>query len=167
MIGGDQLAASIRSATGEAAKTAIEGFGAAAILALGDVMAASVKDRAAIGADAVAQTLVEAFATDLAGRIVTEVDANGIKVGDLHVTTQLAKFASGAHAGSPVDDVSAKHSFPFALGEVAGLEASGTLTLNASCALDPATDELKTKAWGKIELALAWSSEGKKEAAKA
>jgi hypothetical protein len=165
-LGGEQLATSVRKATVDAAKSAIEGFVAAAILALGDVAMKSVRDHATIGAGGIAETLATAYATDLIGRVVTDADAAGLQIGDVHVSTQLAKFASGdPHLTSPVDDVAVEHKFPFPIAGGGTLEASGVLTLHASCALDGATKELKPTAWAKIELSMSLSTEEKKAGA--
>jgi hypothetical protein len=168
MIGGDGLATRIRSSAADAAQRAIEEFAAAAILAFGDAAMTLVRDHAAIGADALAETLVTAYGTDLLGRIVTDVDDKGIDVGDVHVTTNLAKFASGDPAArTPIADVCAEHAFPIVLASAGPFEATGTITLKATCGLDETTHELKTTPAVKIELALAWSSENDKQDATA
>jgi hypothetical protein len=164
--GGEQLAASIRNATANAATSAIEGFGAAAALALSDVALSVMREGATTGAGTAADSLVTAYATDLVGRIVTDVDAHGLRIGEVQVSTQLAKFASGdPQVTSPVGSVSVAHKVPFAIGSSGALKASGTLTLHATCALDAAKNELEPSAWGTIELLLSWSTEPKKTAA--
>jgi hypothetical protein len=162
---GEQLAASIRKAVADAATSAIEGFGAAAALAVGDVALSVVRQGATSSTGTVADSLVAAYATDLVGRIVTDVDAHGLRIGDVQVSTQLAKFASGdPQVASPVSRLSVAHKVPFAIGSSGALKASGTLTLHATCALDAAKNELKPSAWGDIELMLSWSTQEKKTA---
>ena len=163
---GGHLAASIRQATADAATSAIEGFAAAAAVALGDVAISVAREGATAGAGTVADSLVTAYGTDLVGRIVTDVDANGLHIGEVQVSTQLAKFASGdPQVSSPVGSVSVAHRFPFAIGSSGALKATGTLTLHATCALDAATNALQPSAWGKVELLLSWSTEPKKTGA--
>jgi hypothetical protein len=159
---GDHVAAAVRAATADAAKNAIDRFASASVLALGEAAATLARDQATTGADAIAETLVTACGTDLVGRIATDLDAKGFDAGDVHVSTQLVAFASGANVKSPIDAIEVEHKFPFAFGGSGGLEAGGALTLHASCALDDAKDEPTTSAWGKVELKLSWSSEGEK-----
>ena len=156
---GDRVATAIRSAAADAAKNAIDRFASASILALGQAATTLARDHATIGADAIAETLVTACATNMVGRIVTDLDAKGFDVGDVHVSTQLAAFASGGAVKSPIENIEVEHAFPFALGSGGGLEAGGSLTLHATCALDDEADKLETSAWGKLELKLSWSSE--------
>jgi hypothetical protein len=164
--GSDGLAAAVRTATADAVKTTLDGFAAAAVLALGDVAMNTMRDCAASGPGAVADSMIGAYATDLLGRVVTEVDANGLTIGEVHVSTQLAKFASGdPTVTSPIGDVSVEHKIPFQIASIGGLDAAGALTLHASCALDAATHQPKPSAWGKIQLILTWSTEQKKSAA--
>jgi arginase family enzyme len=156
---GDRVATAIRTAAAGAAKNAIDRFASASILALGQAATTLARDHATIGADAIAETLVGACATNMVGRIVSDLDAKGFDAGDVHVSTQLAAFASGGAVKSPIENIEVEHRFPFALGGGDGLEAGGSLTLHATCALDDAADELQTSAWGKLELKLSWSSE--------
>lgn len=160
---GDKIAESIRSATADAAKAAIEGFAGAAVLAVGDAAITCIRDRASMGTEDLARTIAGAYATDVIGHVVTEADAKGLAIGDVRVSTHLAAFASGQPLRSPIGAVSVQHAFPFVIGGCGALEASGKLTLHASCEPDDA-HHLKTSAWGKIDLSLAWSSEQKKAA---
>jgi hypothetical protein len=161
--GGERIAESVRGATGDAAKAAIEGFAGAAVLAVGDAAVQCIRERASMGTEELARTIAGAYATDVIGHLVTQADAEGLAIGDVRVSTRLADFASGKPLRSPIGAVSVQHAFPFVIGGCGALEASGKLTLHASCEPDDA-HALKTSAWGKIELSLAWSSEEKKAA---
>lgn len=159
---GENLGDSILQTTCDAGKHALERFATDAVLALGEAAMALVQQQISTGATGLAETLVGACAKDVAGSIVTDCDANGLDIGDVHVTTNLAKFAAGdPTVRSPIGDISAEHCFSFALAATDGLEATGTLTLHGACALDETTHRLKPSAWAKIELALAWSSKPK------
>ena len=161
----DDLASSVRTAVAEAATAGLGAFGAATAHALGEMTkSAFITDRAAHGGDTLAQSLVTAFATDLRGRLVEDVDANGLEVGDMRCSTHLAAFASG-EARSPIDDVSVEHAFAFALGAIAGLDVAAKLTLKAVCGFDAETGKPKTSAETKIKLEFAWSSKPHAEAA--
>jgi hypothetical protein len=156
---GDDLAANVRKAAAGAATAAFGAFGTATAAALAEMTkSAFVGGHAATGGDALAQALGTAFGTDLRGRVVTDVDANGLNIGDAHVESHLAAFACG-EAASPIDEVSAEHAFAFALGAVAALDVSATLTLKARCARDATSGGPKTSTSAHIKLALAWSSE--------
>lgn len=154
----DDLASGVRTAVSDAATAGLSAFGAAAALALGEVATSGfVSGHAATGGDTLAQSLVTAFAGDLRGRIAADVDANGLQVGDACVSTHLVAFASG-EAASPVDGVSVEHTFAFALGAVAALDAGAKLTLKADCRLDAQNGKPKTSTQMKIKLELGWSS---------
>lgn len=154
---GDTFAAEVRKAAATAASGAFETFGTAAVRALGEMMLpASVGGHASASGDALAQSMVAALQADLRGRIVTDVDAQGLVVGDARVATHLAEFASGA-AVSPIDDVAVEHAFEITLG---ALEGSATIRLKAVCAFDAKSGSPKTSTAARIALAVEWSSEG-------
>ena len=158
----DNLGDSILQTTCDAGKHALERFATDAVLALGEAAMALVQQQVSTGATGLADTLVNACGKDLAGTVVSDCDENGLDIGDVHVATNLAKFAAGDPAvRSPVGEISAEHCFNFALAASDGLEATGMLTLHGACELDEATHRLKPSAWAKIELALAWSSKPK------
>jgi hypothetical protein len=159
---GGNLGDSILQTTCDAGKHALERFATDAVLALGQAAMALVQQQISTGATGLAESLVTACAKDVAGSVVTDCDANGLDVGDVHVTTNLAKFAAGdPTVRSPIGEICAEHRFKFALAATDGLEATGTLTLHGACALDETTHRLEPSAWAKIELALAWSSKPK------
>jgi len=165
---GENLGRSIVTTTCDAGKHALERFASDAVLALGEAALALVQQQVATGANALAGSLVKTCGEDLIGRVVSDCDDDGLDVGDVHVATNLAKFASGdPSVTSPIGEISAEHCFSFALAATDGLEATGTLTLHGACALDDATHRLKPSAWAKIELALAWSSKPKETGAAA
>jgi len=165
---GENLGRSIVTTTCDAGKHALERFAADAVLALGEAAVALVQQQVATGANALAESLVKTCGEDLIGRVVSDCDDDGLDVGDVHVTTKLAKFASGdPTVTSPIGEMSAEHCFTFALGATDGLEATGKLTLHGACALDTTTHHLKPTAWAKVELALAWSSKPKETGATA
>ena len=156
----DDLATSVRTAVIGAASAGIAAFGAAAALVLGEMATSNfINGRATAGGDALAHSLVTAFATDLVGYVAADVDADGLSVGGARVKTHLVAFASG-ESQSPIDDVSAERKFPFALGAVAALEVAATLTLKATCGFDAATRQSKKPETStKISLELGWGSE--------
>lgn len=159
---GENLRASVLHTTCDAGTHALERFAADAVLALGEAALALVRQQCTTGAQSLAESLVKTCGEDLVGRVVTDCDENGLDVGDVHVATDLAKFAAGDPAvRSPIGEISAEHCFSFALAATDGLEATGKLTLHGACALDETTRALKPSAWAKIELALAWSSKPK------
>lgn len=165
---GENLRSAVVTAACDAGKGAIERFATDAVLALGQTAMSLVQQQVSTGSVTVAESLVNALATDLVGRVVTDCDDDGLDIGEVHVTTSLAKFAAGDPAvRSPIGAISAEHCFAFALAATDGLEATGKLTLHGTCALDETAHRLKPTAWAKIELALAWSSEPKETAAKA
>jgi hypothetical protein len=155
----DVVAAEIRAVTTDAATRAIGGFVSGAGVALGTATVAFIQANASSSSDAITRGLIEGLGTSLLGDIVTDLDTKGLDVGDVHVSTHLAAFAQGVPATSPIDAVSYEHAFPFALGTIASVTSSGTLTLHASCALDAETRKLKTSASGKITLTFTWSSD--------
>jgi len=156
---GANLTHSILETTRDAGTHALERFAADAVLALGQTAMALVQQQVSAGATGLADALVNACAKDLAGTVVSDCDENGLDIGDVHVATNLAKFAAGdPGVRSPIGEISAEHRFSFALAATDGLEATGTRTLQGACELDEATRRLKPSAWAKIELALAWSS---------
>ena len=160
----DDLASSVRTAITDAATVGLTAFGTATALALSDLTKSGfVSGHAAAGGDALAQSVVSAFAGDLRGHVADDVDANGLPAGDARVRTRLVAFASG-EAPSPVDDVTVEHPLVFALGPVAALEVAATLTLKAVCGLDAASGKPKTSTSAKIKLEFAWSSEPAAEA---
>jgi hypothetical protein len=155
----DDLASSVRSAVSDAATAGLTAFGAATALALGDMAKSGfVSGHAAAGGDTLAQSLVTAFATDVRGRIASEVDADGLTVGAARIQTHLAAFAE-CKAASPIGDVTLEHPFAFALGPVAALEIAATLTLKAVCGFDAASGKPKTSTTTMIKLEFGWSSE--------
>jgi hypothetical protein len=154
----DDLASNVRTAVTDAATAGLAAFGAATALALGEMAQSEfVSGHATTGGNALAQSLVTAFAEDLRGRIAQDVDANGLAVGDVKAKTHLVAFASG-QAASPVDDVSVQHVFAFELGAIAALEVAAKLTLKAAYNFDAATGKPKTSTETKINLEFGWSS---------
>ena len=142
----EQIADAVRKAVADAATTAIDGFAGAAVLAVGDVAISYVRDCGNAGSSTVGDSLASAYAHDLRDRLVHDADTNGLDIGDVHVSTQLARFAAGdPQVKSPVDDVSVAHKFPFAIGNCGALEASGSLTLHAKIDVTGATNELRSR----------------------
>jgi hypothetical protein len=89
---------------------------------------------------------------------VASVDSSGIQVGDIHVTTQLARFAAGDPAvRSPVGTVAVEHTIPIAIPDCGKLETRGTLTLHAEFSVDETTDRIEPHCWAKFELTLGWT----------
>ena len=79
----DDLANSVRTAVTDAATTGLTAFGGAAVLALGAMVKSEfIGGHATVGGNTLAQTLVTAFATDLCGCVATDIDTNGLIVGD-------------------------------------------------------------------------------------
>jgi hypothetical protein len=164
----ESLGASIVQTACDAGKHALERFATDAVLALGQAAMALVQQQLTTGATSLGETLVKTCATDVVGHVVSDFDENGLDLGDVHVTANLAKFAAGdPSVRAPITEISAEHCFAFALAATDGLEATGKLTLHGACALDDPTQRIKPSAWAKVELALTWSSQPKETGAAA
>ena len=154
------VAESVRSALLDTAKSTIDEFAGAATASLGEVALTSLRSCGTRGAAELADSAAAAYAHALIGQCVDVIDAHGVIVGDVHVATQLARFASGDPAvRSPIGTISVEHAFPFAIGGTGRLAANGTLTLHADFTLDEATNRIVRNTWGKVELLLAWTTE--------
>jgi hypothetical protein len=154
----------VRKALLDTAKTTIDEFAEAAVTAFGAAALAYVRSCGDEGAAELGSSAAKAYAHSLRDELVDDADAEGITVGDVHVATQLARFASGDPAvRTPIGTVSVEHCYPFPVGAHGGLTANGKLTLHADFTLDETTDRIAVRTWGKIELTLGWTTEPKSD----
>jgi hypothetical protein len=162
ILSAQSVGESVRKALLDTAKSTIDEFAGAALAAFGEVALGYVRSCGSGGARALGDSAAAAYAHTLSGDLVEVTDAQGITIGNVHVATQLARFASGDPAvRTPIGTISVEHPFPFTIGESGRLSASGTLTLHADFTLDEVTKRIAPHTWGRIQLILDWTTEAK------
>lgn len=157
MISVDAVAGDLRRAANDAIVAGAGALGTAAAAALVQTANGAIGGQADSQSSTFAEKFVKAFGADLAGRVARSVDDAGVKLDDATVHTQLVAFASGTVV-SPIADITVEHTFTFALGTVATIDAEATVTLTAKCAFDAKDGSPATTTSAKVEVNLTWSS---------
>jgi hypothetical protein len=164
----NKLDRDLKSRIHDAVQTAISDGLAAFATAGADALAALQpvhNERARKGPDEIADAFATIFTRSIVCEIAAEVDAHPIDLGDgVTVRTRLADFASGVGVPSPIEEVSAEHTYPIPLRAVpishGSLDTSGLVTVRAACSVDSAQQPVVTTG-ATLTLRIAWSSQAK------